>query len=283
MSPDFLAQARKLFLAGSKDLDLRIEALVAKYVAAEARVERIVQAALLAGRLGEAKYRNQRRAEVARLMLQLDRATAAPAKETVADAYRLGSRVAQKGGVVTPSSFSRVNKEAVSLLLDSLSGRLDAATATVGRQVDDIFRREGLRIAAAQIVDERPLSMASDALVKRLTKQGASGFTDAAGRQWQLSTYAEMAVRTVTAEAVTTATETTMLARGFDLVAIEGPVDKDTDDLCLEFVGRTFSLTGRTKGYPILTIRPPFHPNCRHFMVPDPAGVTARLEELNAA
>jgi hypothetical protein len=37
-----------------------------------------------------------------------------------------------------------------------------------------------------------------------------------------------------------------------------------TTPICLQYEGKVFSLTGQTPGLPVLKIRPPFHPNCRH-------------------
>jgi len=69
---------------------------------------------------------------------------------------------------------------------------------------------------------------------------------------------------------------------GTDLVIIGGPLE--TDEICGKFAGKTFSLTGKTPGYPTLTQTPPYHPNCKHFLKLKTGGVdkiNTRVGDIN--
>lgn len=53
------------------------------------------------------------------------------------------------------------------------------------------------------------------------------------------------------------------LAAGIDVVKIIGGEWHDCP-ICKQYEGNKYSLTGKTKKYPKLSIFPPFHPNCSH-------------------
>lgn len=55
------------------------------------------------------------------------------------------------------------------------------------------------------------------------------------------------------------------LAAGIDVVKIIGGEWHDCP-ICKQYENKKFSLTGRTKKYPKLSIFPPFHPNCSHII-----------------
>jgi hypothetical protein len=272
--PAELVAALRLAKQGQKDLDTRIDALIAQFVKAEAEVAGKALRALASGRLGKLKFRRQEERAVKELLADLDELAKPRARKAVKESYRLGARVAQRAGATGPS-LSRVNQQALDVLTDNLSGRLDSATTTVGRRVEDVYRREGLRLAAANLVDEKPIEEAARELTRRLGASGVTAFVDKAGRRWGLESYADMAIRTVTSEAVNVGTQTTMLARGYDLVEVN--TIHGACDICKPYEGRTYSLTGRTEGYPELEQLPPWHGRCRHFIVPSPLAFESKV------
>ena len=72
--------------------------------------------------------------------------------------------------------------------------------------------------------------------------RGIEGFTDKAGRTWHIDTYAEMATRTGAANALRTAYEGELVARGEDLVQVTG--NTYTCRLCAPWQDKVLSLTG---------------------------------------
>lgn len=273
------ASSTRLAERGLRDIDALIREIVAEYKSTQASIESIVYAALLSGKLGQLRFRRNRSATVLRALAQLEAATKKPASTIVKEAFRLGTRVADRD---LPTSnlkgLSRVNSEAVSLLLDNLDNRLGDARITIGRRSDDVFRREGLRMAAAQITRERSIPEATQQLVQRLTEQGITSFQDTAGRRWKLDAYSNMVVRTTVAEALFNGTQTRMIAGGFDLVKVNR--SKEACPVCRPYEGKTFSLTGRADGYPQLDVTFPLHPHCDHFITPAPEAVKEREEAL---
>lgn len=92
------------------------------------------------------------------------------------------------------------------------------------------------------------------------------GFTDRAGRRWDLSVYARMCARTTAAEAASEATINRVLDVGGDLVRVsKHPHPRDA---CSPFEGRVFSISGQSDVFPRLREVPPFHPNCVHRLRP---------------
>ena len=164
------------------------------------------------------------------------------------------------------SHFSNVHREAVNLLADNLSSRLGDAAQTLGRRVDDVFRRQGLLAAAEQAMAEQPIKLRSAQLQQRLEAQGMTAFEDVLGRKWRLSRYAEMSVRTTTSEANNRGVVNGVLSLGHDLVRVDK--HEHETDVCSPYDGKVFSLTGNTPGYPVLDRVPPFHPNCLHSLLP---------------
>lgn len=100
---------------------------------------------------------------------------------------------------------------------------------------------------------------------------GERGFTtllDRGGKRWQLNRYSEMLARTHIIKANTEATVNR--AGDHDIDIVEVSTHGTEDALCLRFEGNIYSLSGRSKKYPVLPQRPPFHPNCKHTLLMRP-------------
>ena len=95
---------------------------------------------------------------------------------------------------------------------------------------------------------------------KRFDK--ATGTYKTITAQWDPMSYAEMWARTRSSEMASIANEESMQEYGLDIVRISD--HNTTTPICMLYEGQYFSLTGKTPGLPILTMRPPFHPNCKH-------------------
>lgn len=265
---------------GQGDLDVIIRQIIDAHIRTQARLEQLAVQALLSNQLGVLRFRRQQQAEVERAIRELEAAIGKPVGKLVKDAFRLGTRIADRGlpDEQVAKGVSRIDKQAVDLLTDNLENRLEDARITIGRREEDLFRREGLKIAAAQLSRRDPIPTATQNLVRALVEGGVTSFEDKLGRRWDLDTYAEMVVRTTTSEALFQGTQTQMLARGFDLVTVNKVVGPCP--LCIPFDGKTFSLTGRADGFPRLEVTFPIHPNCRHFVAPAEEAVQEREQAL---
>jgi hypothetical protein len=262
--------------------DRHAAALAAIFRDAEQRLTALVAQSLAAGTLGTARYRTNQLGKVRSILDQLLSQAVPASTSLVAHGYVSGGRVVDSalGAPRFASSFSGVHQEAVDILADNLANALGEATRTVGRRIEDIFRREGLAAVAQGLATGAARRDVSQNLVDLLTKQGVTGFVDKGGRAWGLESYAAMVARTTTREAVSLGTANRMLEHGEDLVRISShPHDPD---VCTPYDGKTFSLTGRGDA-PRLDRLPPFHPNCRHVLAPAVADLAAVTRELESA
>lgn len=86
------------------------------------------------------------------------------------------------------------------------------------------------------------------------------------GKFWRMDKYADLVARTSLRDAATDATLNLCDQFDNDLVEISNHA---TDcDICAEFEGNVYSITGKTPGYPGIEEYPPFHPNCKHSILP---------------
>lgn len=246
--------------------DRAAAALAALYRDAEARLTATISQALASGATGTAAYRRRALFAVQAILTKLQGEAVPQARQVVRDAYGTGMQVANLTPDTTGAFGGHIHTEAVQVLSDSLTASLEGAVTNVGRQVNDIFRREQLRAASAMLLEQGTVRDASKQLVDSLTSQGVKALTDRAGRQWGLSAYAEMAVRTVSRQAVSEGTKNALLTRGLDLITISSHAS--SCPVCKPFEDKTYSLTGKTPGYPVAELLPPFHPNCAHVCYP---------------
>ena len=86
------------------------------------------------------------------------------------------------------------------------------------------------------------------------------------GRYYRIDKYAKLVARTEMRFSQTDATVNTCNQYANDLVQVS---DHGTmTEICEEFEGETYSISGKDPDYPLLIAWPPFHPNCRHFLTP---------------
>jgi hypothetical protein len=239
--------------------------LMLAFAALELRLSGIVQQALVAD-LESPQARRRFQAEAHRLIDHLRVDLRQRAREVLEAAYGDGAKLA---GARPPGAIKRA---ALDSITESASLRLHSALDTIGRQFDDAFRRVGLQQAARQLEKELPEHAAADVMRRELMKRGMTGFVDRAGRNWRLSNYSRMVIRTTTSEAGNRGVADAALAVGRDLVEIPNRHchhhPDDPTNPCRALEGKVVSLSGRTPGYPVLFKLPPFHPYCEHGIKP---------------
>lgn len=179
-------------------------------------------------------------------------------------------------------------------LSPALESRLRSTHLQVVRSVGDIYQTAVAAMAApgvlAGVTTRRE---ASQRALDHLWQRGVTGFTDKAGRNWNLATYVEMATRTATAQASVQAHLDQLAQNGLDLVMVSS--DGGPCPLCQPWEGKVLT-TGSTTGRQHIT-RPSeldgtdtavhidgsvsqataaglFHPSCRHRLVAYLPGLT---------
>jgi hypothetical protein len=277
--------------------DQRVRDLERLYLAAQRTITAQVRAALTAGNLDRAAERRMQLAAVLAVLDQLGAATDPLARDLIRAAYTDGSAHAAKGvaaqigasvsDVAVSASFTGVSREAVETLQDAILGRLDTARRTVGRQVDDVYAKAGRRASMRALLGAEGSPRAATAdLARDLRRRGVTGFVDRAGKRWRLDSYAEMAVRTVTREAVVQGSMDRMASHGVDLARVSA--HGSSCSVCLPWEGRLISLSGSVSEYQGEAVAdasmvPPYHPRCKHSLSPVVVEVEALREELGVS
>ncbi|MBC9786284.1 minor capsid protein [Heliobacterium chlorum] len=175
-------------------------------------------------------------------------------------------------------SFSMLARERTEGLINDTYTDLLMATQNTERKIKQLVRNavsETLRVKALEQMGRRTMK---GAIINDLTHKGLSaklnsdawvGIVDRAGRRWNLSTYAEMVVRTKLTQAHIEGTRVETLERNVDLAVISSHGAKDA---CRAFEGIVISLHGLTPGYhsydQVRSTGMIFHPNCKHHVSP---------------
>lgn len=249
------------------------------FVQAEAHLQVLIRDALGRGAKGTARYYKNQLGEVQRVLDSLTVNGLPAVAESVGQGYVTGALVAERALGIN-GNFSGVHKDAVSVLIDNAVHPLGDAITSVGRQTEDLFRKAALGDVTLGIIEGSTRKQVTQAFIGNLVKQGVTGFVDKSGRRWGIGSYAKMVARTTTREAVSHGTANRLLENGHDLVTISSHAHQM--DECSDFEGNTYSLSGDTPGYDVLSDYPPFHPNCVHVLTPAEA-TFAKYEQSVAA
>lgn len=112
-------------------------------------------------------------------------------------------------------------------------------------------------------------------------KLGDKKFLEINGRSYKPMSYSELLVRTKFHEAQSGASIVTAINYGTDLVKVSS--HNTTTEICQDFEGKIYSISGTSSKFPALTESSPFHPNCLHLMFPEfaEAYTNKELEQLS--
>lgn len=256
------------------DPDLAIRQLVEIYRAAYLRLLEIIATKEARGRA--TGFERALLADVNAILLELDRAAKAWAAEVIPRVYTGSAETVYEAWLaagLTPPAFdaryAQVHQAAIEALVANFQDQLDDAHRFVGRRIRDQWRRAQLEVVAEKISTGRTVREAKLALQERVAAEGLGAFRDAKGRIWRLDAYAEMVARTTTAEATNAGLLNQLRGMGRDLVQLTQ--HRSPCPICAPYEGRVYSISGKDKRYPPLSVVPGFdkgyqtlHPNCRH-------------------
>lgn len=112
----------------------------------------------------------------------------------------------------------------------------------ITRAVVDVFRSVTTLAAGTQLLTGQTRRAASQRALNDFARRGVTGFVDSAGRSWELASYAEMAVRSVTARAAIDGHIDAMAEVGQGLVIVsDAPLECP---LCVPWEGEVLALAG---------------------------------------
>lgn len=181
-----------------------------------------------------------------------------------------------------PSLFADLHAEAIHTVAREMQFQIRQGLASVGRQIlryvdsarDEALRAVGLASSGEKIAAGATTVQMRQIMVKKLQDEGFMTVQYGSGArafQVPLDTYAMLCARSTTREAGNLARENQLTANGYDLVQITEHYP--TCDICAQFQGRVYSITGNDKRFPPLSRAfssgyHNIHPNCRHVAVP---------------
>ena len=184
--------------------------------------------------------------------------------QAIQEAYDAGMK---STGLPGGAAFNAVHQQAVKVLAENAYGRFEIVDQVIGRRVNDVYRSIALENVTGQVVGYQTWQQTAKRIRADMAEKGITGFVDAAGKRWNMESYAEMLARTVPRAAMIEGTKNRLLEHGHDLAEIIGGVGENTCETCEAWDGRIVSLTGKTSGYPTLDEARDagvFHPMCSH-------------------
>ena len=186
IDPDQLARLAQRLVERHRDAELAAFALVARR---------------LAKRLDSEEWAAYQQLQATGLSRDARRIVEVLAKGRDAEVAALVTAAAGVGAreaasLLADSAAADPPPTALAALTRDLAGRLAAADLRILRATDDVFRQVIARVTAQGLTGEFTRRQAAQAALDLFSGRGITGFVDAAGRQWSLASYAEMACRT---------------------------------------------------------------------------------------
>lgn len=248
------------------------------------------------------------RTSIEKILNVVQRAGAVAIRTALAAAYRAGSAAALFGiprslfprdpdTFRAPAVLGEVPRAAVlQNLAAALIEDIGERCQNVLRDVLDAYRQVIAQATAASVAGGITRREASQMAFARFVDRGLTSFADRRGRRWRLTSYVEMAVRTVTARAAVQGQTDRQQRIGLDLVLVSNVAQEC--ERCRPYEGKILRIgpgpTGdvtvphQITGEPVQieisavlanAVRAGFqHPNCRHSLRAYLPGVTKQPE-----
>ncbi|MFI6443816.1 phage minor capsid protein [Kitasatospora sp. NPDC050543] len=223
--------------------------------------------------------------------------------QAVAAAYERGGQaaVAELGmlpeGLRAAAERELPNARSVDRLAAAAVAEQQPVYRRILRVVQDTYRGIIGRVSAGPLTGVNTRRQATQRALDQFAQRGITGFTDRAGRNWDMASYAEMAARSVTGRAAIQGHTDRLQAIGQRLVIVsDAPLECP---LCRPWEGEILTLDEHRAGPQVLTLADArhdgvthtvhvagsltearaaglMHPNCRHSLSLYLPGVTSR-------
>lgn len=216
-----------------------------------------------------------------------------------ADTRTLLEEEAAQGGA---DGFFRMSDERMTALLNEMQQANEQSERAALRYMNDVYRKTILRTAAAMQAGGQTLQQATDAATRDFLEQGIACIRYRNGRRVNISTYAEMALRTAGTRAMLMGEAAQRERLGLDTVLVSqyGACSKTClpwqglvyiDDVFQPYhgprtPGGTYGISRNGRQYPLLSVAMQgglFHPNCRHTLSTWVEGVSTRPRPMDKA
>lgn len=216
-----------------------------------------------------------------------------------ADTRTLLKEEAAQGG---SDGFFRMSDERMTALLNEMQQANEQSERAALRYMNDVYRKTILRTAAAMQAGGQTLQQATDAATRDFLDQGIACIRYRNGRRVNISTYAEMALRTAGTRAMLMGEAAQRERLGLDTVLVSqyGACSPTClpwqglvyiDDVFQPYhgprtPGGTYGISRNGRQYPLLSVAMQgglFHPNCRHTLSTWVEGVSTRPRPMDKA
>lgn len=206
---------------------------------------------------------------------------------------------AAQGGA---DGFFRMSDERMTALLNEMQQANEQSECAALRYMNDVYRKTILRTATAMQAGGQTLQQATDAATRDFLDQGIACIRYRNGRRVNISTYAEMALRTAGTRAMLMGEAAQRERLGLDTVLVSqyGACSKTClpwqglvyiDDVFQPYhgprtPGGTYGVSRSGRQYPLLSVAMQgglFHPNCRHTLSTWVEGVSTRPRPMDKA
>lgn len=230
------------------------------------------------------------------MVAQVQADTGGAIERAIQQAYGQGSRVASAelsdvlGQGLTPAAARGVasalpGQRSIARMVSTLATKLKGTHVPLLRWVEDTYRQVVATTALHPVLaGTATRRQAAERTWQTFLGKGVTGFTDRAGRNWNLATYVEMATRTGVAQAAVEGHLDQMASLGLNLVLVsDAPMECQR---CRPWEGKVLSSTGPAGAHTVKvedsiedgkmrTVRVAgsvdeavaaglLHPNCRH-------------------
>lgn len=225
------------------------------------------------------------RREAERIIGALNRSRALEGAVQVAHADGAARAAGQLRALGLRATTGNLNAAGISRLAEELAGQVRPLHLAVARTTTDAFRAVIGQAAAPLIGGVGTRRDAAQRALWDFADRGIRGFTDRAGRRWDLASYAEMAARTASARAAVEGHRDRLTDSGLNLVQVSS--EPQSCELCAPWEGTVLTLDGSGLGGTVLDLEHTtrdgetvtvsvdgsldearsaglFHPNCTH-------------------
>ena len=177
--------------------------------------------------------------------------------------------VRMSGSSPRPFDFTvPLGERATSAIRVDSQTELKDIRARILRQHDDLYKLTASGAATHNMLTPgHTIKDAQQNMMRDLLQHGVTGFTDKSGRNWQLSSYVEMAVRTASMRAYNEAHMQVMQAAGVTLFMV--PIHVHTCPICHAWQGKILSLAPDARADATVDEARAaglWHPNCSHIL-----------------
>jgi hypothetical protein len=216
------------------------------------------------------------------------------------ESLRLEKQLANTGSILSPKQLANTDtskqiknilyKSAVADVTDGLArglrGLQRLTRATQQTLIDEFLVDKSVADAITQgnisinKILKRPGTLANQ-LMEAVDNKRFLTIVDKNGKtiRYKISDYSELVTRTKWHEAQSQASLMTAQNYGTDLVRVSS--HNTTSEVCQPFEGKVFSISGDNPDFPKLTVKPPYHVNCLHYLTPVLEGTLKRSGEYD--